>query len=68
MLRGHDAPEGGLVFFTPLNRRQRMSRRRLWGIGAIVGLALAGTAVGNLVQPDHRGREPAQGPLRYLPQ
>lgn len=68
MLRGHDAPEGRLVFFSPPNRQQRLSRRRLQGLGAIVGLALAGVAVGSLIQPNGHDTGPLHGPLSYLPQ
>ena len=66
MIWGQHAPEGGMVFFSPLNRRQRMSRRRWAGAGALVALAFAGAVFGGLQSRDVGGA--LHEPLSYLPQ
>jgi hypothetical protein len=65
MIRG--APEGGLVFFSPPNRQQRLSRRRLRGAAVILGLVLAGALIGGVSSLIH-GVGTMPGPLSYLSQ
>jgi hypothetical protein len=62
----HAAPQGGLVMFQALPRRQRMARRRGVVIASMVSLVLAAGAIGAVA---HRSAElaPASGPFSYFP-
>jgi hypothetical protein len=66
MIRGRfAAPQGGLVMFQALSRRQRLARRRVLVIAAMAGLALTAGVIGAVV---HEATiAPVSGPFSYFP-
>lgn len=69
MMRGYEAPNGGLVLFTTPSRRQRMVRRRWLALSVILGVALAGGIIGQMSASRGDAAHPIPpGPLSYLPQ
>jgi uncharacterized protein involved in exopolysaccharide biosynthesis len=61
----HQAPDGALVVFPSLSRRQRMARRRVFAVAAVAALAVAGFVFGALTQP-RSGAAERTGALSYL--
>jgi hypothetical protein len=69
MMRGFEAPHGGLVLFTTPSRRQRSVRRRWLALSVILGVALAGGVIGQMsANRGDASRPVPPGPLSYLPQ
>jgi hypothetical protein len=69
MIRGYEAPHGGLVLFATSSRRQRALRRRWLALSVILGVALAGGVIGQMsASRDDASRPVPPGPLSYLPQ
>lgn len=69
MMRGYQAPHGGLVLFTAPSRHQRMVRRRWLALAVILAVALAGGVIGQMSATHHDAAHPVPpGPLSYLAQ
>lgn len=69
MMRGYEAPNGGLVLFTTPSRHQRLVRRRWLALGVILSVALAGGVIGQMsADRDNAARPVPPGPLSYLAQ
>ena len=67
MLRGRfAAPQGGLVLFQALPRRQRMARRRMALIVAMAGLALTAGVIG-AVAHGATSAATTSSPFAYFP-
>jgi hypothetical protein len=68
MIRGYEAPNGGLVLFNTPTRRQRMSRRRWLAVAVILCIAVAGGVLGQMSAPHDAANRPLPpGPFSYLP-
>lgn len=68
MMRGYEAPHGGLVLFSTPSRRQRMARRRWMAVGAVLSIAVAGGVLGQMSSVrDDAARPVPPGPFSYLP-
>lgn len=67
MIRGYQAPNGGLVLFTAPTERQRQSRRRAAALAVILGVAFAGGLIGQLSAAHDASRPTPPGPFSYFP-
>ncbi|MDP3852817.1 hypothetical protein [Phenylobacterium sp.] len=68
MMRGYEAPHGGLVLFSTPSRRQRMARRRWTALAVVLSVALAGAVLGQMSSVrDDAERPVPPGPFSYLP-
>lgn len=67
-MRTIPAPQGGLVEFQSLSRRQRIARRKVYAVSAIAGLALLSGVIGALSRPGGETNSPIRsGPFSYFP-
>lgn len=67
MIRGYEAPHGGVVLFTAPSQRQRKVRRRSAAIAVILGVAFAGALIGQLSTGQDANRPVPPGPFSYFP-
>ncbi len=68
MMRGFEAPHGGLVLFSTPNRRQRLARRRWMALGVVLSIAVAGGVLGEMsTVRDDATRPVPPGPFSQLP-
>ena len=67
MIRGYDAQDGGVVFFTAPSPRQRHARRRSTAVAVILGVAFAGGLIGQLSSASDPNRPTPPGPFSYFP-
>lgn len=68
MIRGYEAPHGGLVLLSTPTRRQRTMRRRWKALSVILGVALAGGVIGHMSASNHAPGPTLAGPWSYLAQ
>jgi hypothetical protein len=66
MIRGYEAPHGGVVLYTAPTPRQRQARRRSAAIAVVLGVAFAGVLIGQLSTHDS-ARPVPPGPFSYFP-
>lgn len=67
MIRGNEAPHGGVVLFTAPSQRQRQARRRSTAVAVILGIAFAGGLIGQLSTAHDASRPVPPGPFSYFP-
>lgn len=67
MIRGYEAPNGGVVLFTAPTQRQRQARRRSAAVAVILGVAFAGGLIGHLSTARDASRPVPPGPFSYFP-
>lgn len=67
MIRGYEAPHGGIVLFNAPTQRQRQARRRTAAVAVILGVAVAGGLIGQLSSAHDAGRPVPPGPFSYFP-
>lgn len=67
MIRGYEAPSGGVVLFTAPSPRQRQARRRAAAVAVILGIAFAGGLIGQLGAAHDSARPVPPGPFSYFP-
>ena len=67
MMRGYEAPHGGLVLFSTPSRRQRIRRRRWTAIAVVLSVALAGAVLGQMSSVRDDARPTPPSPFSYLP-
>ncbi|GEM_PF-4235017 len=67
MIRGYEAPHGGVVLFTAPTQRQRQARRRSAAVAVILGVAFAGGLIGQLSTAHDADQPVPPGPFSYFP-
>lgn len=65
MAEGYGTPHSGLTIYDA--SRHRPIRRRLFAVGMILAIALAGALIGGLTQKHDAARAIPPGPFSYFP-
>ena len=67
MIRGYEAPNGGVVLYSAPTQRQHQARRRAAAVAVILGVAFAGGLIGQLSTAHDSARPVPPGPFSYFP-